>query len=320
MAVPTNTLTSYGTAGKGLREDLSDQVWLVQPADRPFLASIKRETAASRVKDWMTDQPATVDNTDAAVEGDDVVADTLPAAVPASNFTQIFDRTVSISDTQQAIASRGGTVSQIGSMAREVRKQSIALMNSVESRALSNLPKVAGSAGVARKMAGALCFVKTNVSLGAGGASPTGDGTDAPTDGTQRAFTEAQILDVSQGIWNLGGDPKWAIMGAFQKRVFSTFQGVALKEQNTNLNTTTAKAEIFLSDFGMTTARLSRYMRSRSVMIYDPEYFSLAELQPYKDEPLAKTGHSDKRMLTWEGTLIVGNEAMGGAIHDLTTS
>ena len=38
-------------------------------------------------------------------------------------------------------------------------------------------------------------------------SSPTGDGSDARTNGTQRAFTEAQLKSALKLVWDSGGDP-----------------------------------------------------------------------------------------------------------------
>jgi hypothetical protein len=39
----------------------------------------------------------------------------------------------------------------------------------------------------------------------------------------------------------------------------------------------------------------------------DPELLAVAYLQPFKEVPLAKVGHSDQRMLSVEATLVVKN-------------
>ena len=322
MAVPSNTALTYTTdGGKGRREDLSNMAHLLEPDDRPFLTTIGRESMKDREKDWIADQPDAVDDTNAALEGDDSAANALVAADPYSNVAQIFKRIAQISGTQMAIARKGGMVGQLRSMGYEVAKKSVGILNSVEKRCLSDRPKNAGAAGTAREMAGALTFIKDNWNGGGGsGAAPTGDGTDAPTDGTQREFTEAIALTAYEQVWRAGAKPRFHIMGAFQKKKFSTFQGVALKSKDTNLETTLGKADIFITDFGDTTAQLSRYIEDRSTLVYDPAYWKLAELRGMMDTPLAKNGDSERREVLWEDTLMCGNPEASASVLDLTTS
>ena len=56
-----------------------------------------------------------------------------------------------------------------------------------------------------------------------GGAEASADGTGTRTDGTQRAFTEAQLKAVIQKCWTSGGKPETIMLGAFNKQAFSTF-------------------------------------------------------------------------------------------------
>jgi hypothetical protein len=48
-------------------------------------------------------------------------------------------------------------------------------------------------------------------------------------------------------------------------------------------------------------------MRDAAVLCIDPDYVSVATLRPIAQEELAKTGDSEKRMITWEGCLVINN-------------
>ena len=62
--------------------------------------------------------------------------------------------------------------------------------------------------------------------LGTGSAaSPTGDGTDARTDGTQRALTESLLKTAIQSCWTEGGNPSCVMVGPHNKTVISGFTG-----------------------------------------------------------------------------------------------
>ena len=65
----------------------------------------------------------------------------------------------------------------------------------------TNQAKVTGNDTSARKTASVLSWIKSNTSKGSGGSDPSAaDGTGTRTDGTQRAFTEANLKTVLQSI------------------------------------------------------------------------------------------------------------------------
>ena len=71
-------------------------------------------------------------------------------------------------------------------------------------------------------------WIKTNTSKGAAGSDPsTADGAGTRTDGTTRAFTEAQLKAALKSAWDNGGKPDTIMVGSFNKQQFSTFTGRA---------------------------------------------------------------------------------------------
>jgi hypothetical protein len=54
--------------------------------------------------------------------------------------------------------------------------------------------------------------------------------------------------------------------------------------------------------------------------VVDPDMWKLCYYQPFKVEDLAKTGHSDRQLLSVEFTLEACNEKSSGVVADLTTS
>jgi hypothetical protein len=74
-------------------------------------------------------------------------------------------------------------------------------------------------------------------------------------------------------------------------------------------------ADLYVSDFGEMRLSYSRQVRTgvgagvtgSPVFGLDPELLAVAYLQPFKEVPLAKVGHSDQRMLSVEATLVVKN-------------
>src|SRR5262245_25252607 len=115
----------------------------------------------------------------------------------------------------------------------------------------TNQAKVTGNDTTARKTASVLSWIKSNTSKGATGADPSAaDGTGARTDGTQRAFTEANLKTVLQSIWNAGGKPDMIMVGGFNKQAFSSFTGRATPIEDVGSKKIVAAVDVYESDFG----------------------------------------------------------------------
>jgi len=170
-----------------------------------------------------------------------------------------------------------------------------------------------------------LSWIKTNTSKGtAGGAADpsVADGTGTRTDGTQRAFTEANLKTVLQGIWTSGGKPDVIMTGAFNKQVFSTFTGRATQIENVQGKKLVASVDAYESDFGTLKITPNRFQRSRDCLVLWMEMWAIAYLNGRRmiSIPLAKTGDSDRRMMLSEYALVARNEKGSGGVFDLTTS
>jgi hypothetical protein len=79
-------------------------------------------------------------------------------------------------------------------------------------------------------------------------------------------------------------------------------------------------ADVYVSDFGSLNIIANRFSRSRTALVVDPSMWKLCYYQRFKTEDLAKTGHSDRKMLSVEFTLESCNEKASGRVADLTTS
>jgi hypothetical protein len=163
-------------------------------------------------------------------------------------------------------------------------------------------------------------WVATNDNFGAGGASPAGNGTDARTDGTQRAFTETLLKSVILGCWTNGGAPDWIILGGFNKQVFSGFDGVATKYQNVEGGKIIAGVDFYQSDFGMMKAIGNRFSRARDGWVLQSDLWAVPMVRNMFVKKLAATGDAEKRLLLTDFTLESRNESGSGLVADLETS
>lgn len=318
MTVPTGTTQTYGVVGR--REDLTDVIHDLSPTDTPFMSAIGKSKATNTYHEWQTDALAAATDDNAVIEGDDPDNETIDATVRLGNYTQLSDKVVQVSSTQRASnnAGRGDELSY------QVMKRSKELKRDMEASLTGNNASVAGNASTARKSAGFEAWIQTNDSRASDGSSTAFSGgiQAAATDGTQRAVTESFLQSVLQLCWEEGADPTTISAGAFNKRRISSFVGVAdqVRDTGNKRATIVAAADVYVSDFGQLNIIANRFQRSRSVLVYDPAMWKLAYYQRFKTEDLAKTGHSDRKMLSVEYTLEACNEKSSGVIADLTTS
>jgi hypothetical protein len=314
MSVPTNTYQTYQTVG--IREDLENVIYNISPTETPFFSALGQGKATQTYHEWITDSLASPAQ-NAQIEGDDATADASTPGVRLGNYTQISRKVASLSDTDQEVLAAGA----VNTMEYQIAKRGLELRRDMETIMIgTNTARSAGNATTARYLGSILSWVATNQSVGSGGAAPTGNGTDTRTDGTQRAFTEAQLKTVLQAVWTQGGKPNCIMTGAFNKQALSGFTGNATRFVQAESETLQAAIDFYQSDFGELQVIPNRFQRARDVWVLDTQYWAMASLRSLKAVPLSKTGDSERQMLVVEYTLVSRQEKASGIVADLTTS
>jgi hypothetical protein len=314
MAQPTNTFDTYDSVGN--REDLSDIIYNISPTETPFLSGCGKSKAEAVYHEWQTDAlDAPADNK--VIEGDDATNDSITPTVRRGNYCQISDKVIVITGTQEAIIKAG----RKSEMAYQTAKRAKELKRDMENALVGlNNARVAGNNATARELASVQSWLATNISKASDGSNPTGDGTDARTDGTQRALTETMLKDVLQQCWTQGGNPDTIMVGAFNKRIASSFTGGATRFDKSEDKKLYATVDVYVSDFGEHKIIANRYMRTRDCLVLDMEYWKVAYLRPFSVTDLSKTGDTEKKQMIVEYTLEACNQAASGIVADLTTS
>lgn len=320
MSVTADTAQTYGFTT--IREDLSDIIYKISPTQTPVMQAIGREDAENTYFEWSTVELAAASGANKVVEGDNPANDAVTAAVRFSNYTQIMDKIAQVSSTANAVSSAG----DVTKMAKQIMYKAQEIKRDMETRICSDSPAVAGNASTARETAGIGCFMRTNADRGATATAPTLSGTTtgypnaAPGAGTPRAFTEVLMKNVIQLAWNEGGEPDLIVTGGFNRRVFSGFTGNAVKNVEVGTKKLIATVDVYVSDFGDLRIVADRFAVATNALILDTEQVKLRYLQTLKNEELAKTGHSTRRMLSVEFGVMVGNQKALAVVADLTTS
>ncbi len=312
MAIVANTFTTYDAIG--VREQLDDLIFNIAPTDTPFMSGIGKGKAANVFFEWQTDTLASAAN-NAQLDGDDVSSFTaVTPTVRIGNRTQISRKTLVVSATEQAILKAG----RKDEVAYQVTLKMKELKRDMETALCQNTTSVTGNTTTARQTRGLEGWVATNNSLGASGVAPAPSTNTAPTDGTQRAFTEALLKAVCQSIFTAGGDPDMLMVGPGQKQVVSTFTGNATRMKDAKDGELQSAISVYTSDFGTFKIAPNRFQRNRTAFLLQTDMWKLMTLRPMQVVDLAKTGDADKKLLVVEYGLCSNQEAASGAIRDLT--
>jgi len=316
MAAPTNTFTT--TSAIGNREDLSDDIYRIDPTDTPFMTGAEKTKATAVNHEWQT-QALRAAAANAQREGDDAVADATTPTVRLGNICQISRVVPAVSGTQQAVEHAG----RDNEMAYQEMHKGAELKRDMELILVgANTAKVSTDP---RNTASVLSWIKSNTSKGtAGGAADptTADGLGTRTDGTQIAFTESRLKTVLKSIYDNGGKPETIMVGSFNKQQFSTFTGRASPIEQASSKKITAAVEAYESDFGTLKVVTNRFMRTRDVLVLQMDMWGVAYLNGRRmvSFPLSKTGDSEKKAIISEYALEARNEKASGGVFDNTTS
>lgn len=319
MAVPADTFETYDSIG--IREDLADIIYNIAPTETPGINNIGRGKAKGVFHEWQ------IDDLDAAadtpkIEGDDATNQAITPTERTGNYCQINDKVIQISGTDLVADNAGRGVE----MAYQLSKRGQEMKRDMEVTAFAtNKAKAGGSSGVARDVAGALAFIRTNTNLAGDGADPAttlasgvGDGSGTRTDGTPRAFTEAMLTDVIDQIFLSGGNPSMIMCNTTQKRVITGFTGNATKYKEVDDKKIVNAVDVYVSDYGELMVVPDRFMRQRDVFVLDTDMWSVDFHRDFSTHDLAKTGDSERKQMLNEWTITSKHEGASGGIFDLS--
>jgi hypothetical protein len=297
----------------GIREDLADIIYNISPTDTPFMSNVGKGSTSGTYYEWQVDSLATAaDNK--VIEGADAPAASAASSTRVGNYTQIASKTVSVSGSNEASDAAG----RASEMAYQMAKVGLELKRDMEFSLVGvDKAQAAGSGSAARELGSVYSWLGTNCLVGAGGAAPTGDGTDTYTAGTDRDFTEDLLTEVVEDIWEQGGNPSVIMCGAARKAELTDFTGTANQYKSVDPKTIVNAVDIYVSDYGELTVVPNRHMLTDSVVVLQPDMFSVDFYRDFQTLDLAKTGDADSKQMLVEYTLCSKNEAASGVIRDV---
>jgi hypothetical protein len=318
--MPTNTLSAYSVVR--VAEDVENQIYNFNPSDAPLLSMIDRQSIASTFHEWTRDSYRTPDPTRAAQDGADATYSAQTQPGPLNNRTQIFQDTVSVSNTSEAVKKYG----RGSELSRLKTKKMLELKRDIEAAAICSGASVTAASGTAGKLRGLYGFI-TNRTMGVGGVAPDPTTNTAPVNGTNVAATEAMLKTAIQTCYQNGGDGSVCLVSPAHKALISAYTGGVQRtnevgsKQAAVLNTA---FDFYRSDFGVTKIIPNRVMAVSVTGLNDTQYvidadkIALGQLRPFESEQMATVGDAKNWQIRTEVTLIVRDEKPLYAITDIT--
>ena len=310
MTVPTNLYQKASL--KGNREDLMDKIYNTSPDEVPLSSAMGRVTAITDFHEWQTDALGSASASNKMIDGDDVTLDAQTATVRIGNHLQIFNGSVGVSRRANIVkkAGRGAEMAYLkGKKMLELKRNIEAMVLSPTQVAIAATTSVAGQSGGL----GVQCVSNPlHGGAGATAAWTSGAPTAAITAGTNRAFTKTLLDTACQNIFTTSGQfAEVLVVSPAHKALFSAFASVAqnridVKGGKNAQATIVGGAEVYLSDFGGLTV-MPHYLLAgaNTAYVLNTDYLDLAFLDGFKTVDLAKTGDSDKVLITADCALAV---------------
>lgn len=308
--MPANTLITPSIVK--VAEDVENKIYNFNPDDAPLLSLIERDSCDNVYFEWQRDAYRTPDPTRAAIEGADAAYALQTEPSLLNNRTQIFQDTVSVSNTAERVKKYG----RAKESKRLLAKKMIELKRDIEAAALSGGATVTGTSGVAARMRGLYGFI-TNADVGATGAAPNPVTNTAPVSGTDRSVTETMLKTGLQTAYQNGGSGSIVMCSPAHKVKISTFTG---NVQRTNEVGTKAPAvlnaafDFYRSDFGVTKVIPNRVQTvaaaglNDTIYILDADKLALSQLRPFESEQMATVGDATNWQVRTEVSLRVRDE------------
>lgn len=321
MAIPTNL---YNKALlKGNREDLMDKIFNTSPSETPITSAMGRVTAVTDFHEWQTDALAAAAADNKMVDGDDAVLAAQVATNRIGNHLQIFNGSVGVSRRANIVKKAGRTMELPylkGKKMLELKRNIEAMVLSPSQVAIAATTSVAGQSGGL----GVQCVSNPlHGGAGATAAWTSGAPTAAITAGTNRTFTKALLDTACQNIYTTSGSfAEMLVVSPAHKATFSTFASIAqnrFEVKGKQQGVVVGGAEVYMSDFGAISV-VPHYLLSGSDTAYvlNTDYLDLAFLDGFKTVELAKTGDSDKVLITADCALAVRAPTAQAKITNLT--
>lgn len=321
-----------GITGRGYTYNLPNYVgelFLVSPQDTPLLSSIGGLTGGKEADavyfPWTKYDLRDPDDKRQRLEGAD--APTAEARVRGTehNILEIHQESVDISYTKLAatgqfgdvgvehphVAGVNGSNAVLDEMDWQLKQVLIQIARDVEAAFTTGTFHDPGDNSEARRTRGILEAIETNV------REAFGEG-----------FSSEMLLNLMQDIWAVGGlsvdETRTLLCGGTQKRRITKAFITDANYQQTSRTVGGVHVDVIETDFGKVNVMLDRHMPDDALAVLSleelaPRFLSIPGKGHFFEEPLAKTGASEKAQIYGEIGLEYGSEIDHGKIEGLST-
>lgn len=315
MPIVTGSLSTYGVTTN--KEDLIDAVYRIAPVDTPFISGVPRAKATAALHEWSTQALATINTTNARLEGDALTRVTSTAPARRQNVCQISSKDATVTGTQRAVNPAG--IDDM--MAYQMSLKSLELKRDMEAILLGNQGQNAGGATTARTLRSFNSWFSGNAVRGGSTATDSTAATAAALDATAggvRTLTETLLKAAILNAFSDGGEPTMALVGPFNKQIISGFTGRATSQQIVSQDTILGASSLYASDFGTIKVMPNRSQRERDCFIVDPTKVAVAYLRAFEPQEIGRVGDAITRDIIAEYTLEMRHPDAHAGVMDLT--
>lgn len=286
--------------------DVSNYVTNVSPKDSPFFSLIGSNKGNSRLKEQVTDTLTAANKDNALAEGGSLTTpDAIVTRGTESNYMQIFDKTISVTGTQEEVAKHGGIQSEL---AYQTKKRFTELATDVEEAFIQG-NSASGSTAAARKLSGLIEKITTNTAT----ANLTGATWTGTSDANLAAF-EDSLNDLFDQMWETGQVADTVLVGGDRKRRISKLSTKVTRNVEAERKTQILSINVYDSDFGTVNIILDRYVPDANILAVALDMWEVSYLRRFTQFKLAKTNDSTQIAIVGELTLDGKTQKAGGKI------
>jgi len=281
-----------------IREDLQDAIYNVSPYDTPLLSRLRQVGIKNQFTQWQTDSfRDSADN--AVLEG--IAFTALDVTVPerASNISQLFYESGSISDVSRAVAHAG----MDDPVTYYESKKLVELKKDIE-LALIKGSAITGTTDTAMQMNGFMNAITTNC-----------------TNLSGATLTETVFGNLLQLGWsNSDVMPTEVYVGPSLKRTISNYSTRVTPMIDAESKKQILTVSQYESDFGIVSVHFHRELTNgtddNEMLIIDPNWFATGWLQTLRREVMPRDGLRVNFQISCNLTLLYRHEAAAIAVSN----
>lgn len=333
----------YSQAFGGLiNEDVMQEIFDIAPTTLPLADRIGRVSMDNQYKSWTKEPLTALDYDNAVVDGSDATGNDTELGDRVGNHAQIMDKVIRTSSRARKV----NTIGTADQHTRQIMKLQRKLLRERDGIMLTNQASVRDDGNTtAGRLGGLPAWIQTNANNDSARAGTWGFDSatglvDIGTFGVRRALSEETLRDVAQAAWERGGDPTVLMSVADMIRQISGYMftdgaRIATLQRDTqgeSSATALGAVTVLILDFDVVLELVaSRWMQTYldtdatptaacDVLLLDPMYLAIAEMQAPIVEPIGKPGLSTVSQMHTDCTLVVETEEAHAIITEVDPS